>query len=287
LGNIPRIDLILSLAVMLAAILAVIAGRRGGRFRGLPGWAGYWVVFAGILVALSRLHRGVAFTLLGLSMFAAVRAFFFVAPLRPRDRNVVLATYLAIPLSLWPAFNGWVDIFSATVPLALFLFIPVFLSRGDTEKGLLDSMGRTLLGLLFFVFCFAHLGLLVHQQPGMLELFGVMVLAAELPRRLLWRSHGEPDRLKGRLGIVLGAVLAAAVGYWLGPWCSLGHQDAARAGLLVAIAVALGARVSEAVRHDLELTAAASSHGRGAFLTRTVPAAYAAPVFFHYLNTFA
>jgi predicted CDP-diglyceride synthetase/phosphatidate cytidylyltransferase len=286
-ANFPPIDLILALAVMLTAMLALIAGRRGGRFRGLPGWAGYWFVFAGVLVALSRLHRGVAFTLLGLSMFAAVRAFFFVAPLRPRDRNVVLASYLTIPFSLWPAFNGRDDIFFATVPLVLFLFIPVFLSMDDAEKGLLDSMGRTLLGLLLFVFCFAHLGLLAHRQQGLLELFGVLVLTAELPRRLLWRSHGAPDRLKGVLGILLGTVLAGVVGYWLGPWCDLSHQDAARAGLLVAIAVTLGARVSEAVRRDLELTAAASSHGRGAFLTRTIPAAYAAPVFFHYLNTFA
>ena len=288
MGKIPPIDLILALTVMLAAMLSMIAGRRGGRFRGLPGWAGYWFVFAGLLVALSRLHRWVAFPLLGLSMFAAMRAFFFVAPVRPRDRNVVLASYLAIPFALYWAFKGSNEGFFATVPVALFLFIPVLLSLGAAEKGLLDSMGRTLLGVLFFVFCFAHLGLLVHQpRQGVLELFGVLVVIAELPQRLLWRSHGKPGRLRIVLGVLLSLVLAGALGYWLGPWCDLGKQDAARAGLLVAIAVTLGARVSEAVRQDLELTASASSLGRGAFLTRTVPAAYAAPVFFHYLNTFA
>jgi predicted CDP-diglyceride synthetase/phosphatidate cytidylyltransferase len=117
--------------------------------------------------------------------------------------------------------------------------------------------------------------------------FGVLVLAAELPQRLLWRSHAERGWLKMIVGLLFGALLAVALGFWLGPWCGLVEEDAGRAGLLVAIAVTLGAQVSDAVRRDLSLTASASSLGRGAFLTRIVPAVYAAPVFFHYLNHFA
>ena len=106
--------------------------------------------------------------------------------------GVVLAAYLAIPFALWPAFIGSHETFFHTVPVSLFLFIPVFLTFGRDREGLLDSMGRTMLGVLFFVFCIAHLGLLVHEtQEGLPQLFGILVLAAELPQRLLWRSHAE------------------------------------------------------------------------------------------------
>jgi predicted CDP-diglyceride synthetase/phosphatidate cytidylyltransferase len=174
------------------------------------------------------------------------------------------------------------------VPVTLFLVVPVFLSIGPSERGLLDAMGRTLLGVLFFVFCIAHLGLLADEpQPGLPQLFAILVIAAELPQRLLWRSHAERGWIKMMAGMLIGAVFAVALGFWLGPQCGLVEEDAGRAGLLVAIAVTLGAQVSDAVRHDLALSASSSSLGRGAFLTRSVPAVYAAPVFFHYLNHFA
>ena len=56
------------------------------------------------------------------------------------------------------------------------------------------------------------------------------------------------------------------------------------AGLLVALSVAAAAAVSNAVAADLEMKAASSLVGGGALLDRAVPALYAAPVFFHYLN---
>jgi len=286
--RVARIDLVLGAMVLAATLIALAAGRQGGRFRGLPGWAGFWIVFAGILVALSRLSPWIGFTLLGLLMFGALRAFFFVAPVRQRDRYAILASYLAVPFALWPAYLGSQDTFLAAVPVTLFLLIPVFLSIGPSERGLLDAMGRTLLGVLFFVFCIAHLGLLVHEpQPALPQLFAILVIAAELPQRLLWRSHAERGWLKMMLGMLLGAVFAVGLGFWLGPQCGLVEEDAGRAGLLVAIAATLGAQVSDAVRQDLALSASSSSLGRGAFLTRSVPAVYAAPVFFHYLNHFA
>ena len=51
--------------------------------------------------------------------------------------------------------------FLAIVPVGLFLLFPVLLSLGSWQDGLLESLGRMLLGVLLFVFCAAHLGLLV------------------------------------------------------------------------------------------------------------------------------
>jgi len=288
LGRIPPIDWALGWAVLLAGSIALITGRRGGRFRGLPEWGGFWVLFGLLLLVLSRAHRWVSLPLLALFMFAALRAYFSVAPVRPRDRYAILASYLAIPFALWPAFTGRVETFLAVVPVALFLFIPFFLSFGRPQEGLLDAMGRTLLGVLFFVFCLAHLGLLVHQgQPGLLELFGVLVLGAELPQRLTGRFRRDSGWIRPAVGILTGAILAVALGFWMGPWCGLVEEDGGRAGLLVLLAVTLGANVSEAVA--IELSPSTSSHriGRGAFMNRMVPAVYAAPVFFHYVHYFA
>ena len=82
-----------------------IAGRRGGQFRGLPGWGGSWILFGSALVCLSRFDRWVSFPLLAAMMFAAARSYFSVAPVRARDRYAILASYVSIPLALWPTFK--------------------------------------------------------------------------------------------------------------------------------------------------------------------------------------
>jgi predicted CDP-diglyceride synthetase/phosphatidate cytidylyltransferase len=285
---VPKIDWALALGVLIAALVALATRRRGGRFRSLPGWSAFWLVFGGILIFLSHANRWISFALLAALMLISLRAYFFVAPVRPRDRYAILATYLSVPFALGPAFIGSDDVFLATVPVTLFLVVPVFLSIGKSEQGLLDAMGRTLLGVIFFVFCIAHLGLLIHQPySGLPELFGILVLASELPQRLAGRFRPGPGWVSSALGLVASIILAGALGFLLGPLCGLVEEDGGRAGMLVALAVTLGAQVSNAVAQDLSLSMASSSFGRGAFFSRMVPAVYAAPVFFHYLNSFA
>jgi len=288
IGRIPPIDLALAVAVMVAGLVALVTGRRGGRFRGLPAWAGFWVIFAGILICLSRADRWISFPVLAVLMFFALRAYFYLAPVRPQDRYAILATYLAIPLALYPAFIGSTATFLATVPVSLFLFIPVFLAVARAEKGMLDSMGRTLLGVVFFVYCTAHLTLLPNHPngQGLLELFGILVLASELPQRVAGRLGRRSRWVRSTVGVVIGFLLAVGLGFWLGPWCGLVEEDGGRAGALVSIAVTLGALISNAVAEDLELSSS-SRLGRGAMLDRMAPAFYAAPVFFHYIDHFA
>ena len=68
----------------------------------------------------------------------------------------MLASYLAIPVALCTG-RTWGSQSRSSSPRcrsALFLFIPgVALAGRRRRKGLLDSMGRTLLGVLFYVFC--------------------------------------------------------------------------------------------------------------------------------------
>jgi len=287
-GGDARLVWALAGALAVISVVAFLTRRRGGRFRALPGWVGLWWVMATVLVLLSRSNRWISFPLLAFMMFASLRAYFSVAPVRPRDRYAILVSYVAIPLILWPAFIGAVNLFQAVVPVVLFLIVPVFLVFGTSERGLLGSMGRMLLGVIFFVFCIAHLALFAgSSHHGLLELFGVLVLASELPQRLAGRPHPGTPWFRPLAGIFAGMFLATGLGYMLSPLAGLLESDGARAGLLVSVAVTLGALVSEAVATDLELTSSAAVIGRGATMTRMVPAVYAAPVFFHYVTNFA
>ena len=210
-GEDARLVWALAGALAVVSLVAFATRRRGGRFRALPGWAGLWWVMATVLVLLSRSNRRIAFPLLAFMMFAALRAYFSVAPVRPRDRYAILVSYLAIPLILWPAFIGAANLFQAVVPVVLFLVVPVFLVYGTTERGLLGSMGRMLLGVIFFVFCIGHLALFAGpSHQGLLELFGVLVLASELPQRLAGRPHPGTPWFRPLAGIFAGLALATA-----------------------------------------------------------------------------
>lgn len=283
----PQIDLALLGALLISALAAVATGHRGGRFRGLLGWVGTWFLYALVLVLLSRAHPWISIPFLGLLMFISMRGYFFWVPLRPKDRGAIMVAYGAIPVALYPGFTGSSATFLATVPLLLFLLFPALLVIGPPQEGFLESVGRVLLGVMIFVFCPAHLALMVRWEPsGYLELYGVLVLAADLPQRLAGRFILGRNWLGPLSGVIVSVALTAAMGIWLGPLCGIDSGDGGRAGLFVAIAVTMGRLVAEAVARDIGAGTAGGS-ARGALLDRAFPAVYAAPVYFHYLNHFA
>ncbi len=283
---VPMIILALAMSLLLAAAFAFIVGRRGGRWRELPGWVGFWVFFGAVLVCLSRADPWMSFPLLALVMFFALKEYFHLAAVRPQDRWAILASYVAIPVSLYPAFMDSYGLFSALVPVGLMFLLPALLSASTRQSGLLDAMGRLLLGALVFVFGAAHLGLMAHQPRGRLELFAILVLAAELPQRIAGRFRLGAPVLRPAAGVAVALALCAAVGWWLGTPGAMTPLHGSIAGLLVAVAVTAGALVAEAVSQDLGLAASAGRMGRGAFLDRSIPALYAAPLYFHYLKYF-
>lgn len=285
LSPIPPIILLLALALLLAGPFAFLAGRRGGRYRGLPGWIGFWVFFAGLLVCLSRAHAWISFPLLALLMFAALRQYFFLTPVRPGDRWALLAAYLSIPAALWPPLGEGNSAWYAALPVALFLSMPVLLSVGARREGLLDAMGRVMFGVLVFVFCAAHLGLMTGMPQGRLEFFGILAIVAELLQRLAGRIGSGVGFARAAAGLGASALAAAAVGAWVGPMAMVPSPHGPVTGVLVAGAVAAGRLVAGAVADDLDMAASSTVVGRAAFLDRTIPAIFAAPVVYHYLKS--
>lgn len=283
----PVLAMVLAGAIVAIVPVALLAGRRGGRFRALPGWIGAWAQFAVLLVILSQVTPKIAFPVLGLVMFVALKQWFFMTPLRAQDRWAIFAAYLAVPLALWPAWVGSFDLLSAATGIGLFLLIPILLAVVPRQPGMLDSLGRVLLGVIVYVFCFSHLGLLTHGPAGRLELFGIVALAADLPQRLTGRLRPGEERARPFLGVVASVITAAAAGAASGPLASARPVHGAIAGAATALAIAGGSLVSDAVAQDLSRAASDAMLGRGAFLDRTLPTLYAVPVFYHYLQAVA
>lgn len=284
---IPKLVLILVLTLVALAPFAVLAGRRGGRYRVLPGWIAAWSWFAVLIVALSRLTSAISFPLLGVVMFLGLKQYFTLTPLRPHDRFAILVAYLAIPLALWPAWAGSFGLVSAATVIGLFLLLPVLLSIVPRQPGLLDALGRMLLGVLVFVFCGAHFGLMTRLPSGSLELFGITALLADLPQRLTGRLRPGGERVRPFVGVVASVSLAAAVCAALAPFAATSALHGAVAGGLTALAMAGGSLVSDAVAQDLMRTQSDAVLGRAAFLDRSLPALYAAPLYYHYLRAVA
>lgn len=279
--------LALGAGIGVAGVIALAAGGRGGHYRALPSWAGFWVLFGIVLAALDAMVRWVGVVLLALQMFASLRAYFLVAPVRPKDRYAMLAVYLAIPIALWAAWSGSGAVFFRYIPLAMVLVVPWMLSLGPGNAGLLDSIGRVMLGAAVFVYCGAHLALIPSLAPdraGVLSWFGLMVVAVELCVRVAGR-WGETD-VKARVvaGAILGGALACVVGAAFAPALDVSPTAGAIVGGAVALAVLAGSVVTGAVADDLEIDATSSRFGRGAFLDRVVPAVFAAPPFYHALD---
>ena len=284
---IPPLVLIFAATLAIVAPLAVFAGRRGGRYRALPGWIGAWAQFAVLIVVLSRLNAKISLTLLGLVMFVAIKQYFTLTPLRPQDRGAVFVAYISIPLALWPTWGGSFGLLSAATVIGLFLLIPVLLSIVPRQPGLLDALGRVLLGVLVFVFCTAHFGLMTHLPQGSLELFGITAMLADLPQRLTGRLRPGDERVRPLIGVFASVAVAAAVGATLAPLAATAPLHGAMAGTLIALAMAGGSLVSDAVAQDLLRSQSDAMLGRAAFLDRTLPVIYAAPFFYHYLRAVA
>ena len=281
---VPVSTVILGLVLIAAALVSFGFAPRGGRFRGLPGWTGFWAVMAPLLVLLARAPRNVALAVLGALMFIALREYFFVVPLRARDRWAIMAAYLCIPLTLWPELGGSWQLFLTLVPVGLFLLLPVLLAVRSSGAGWFESLGRVLAGITAFVFAAAHLGLMVEGfERGQIELFGILVLAAELPQRLAGRVRPDDPLVRPVIGLFGGVVVALLAGFFAGPACGVPAKVAAAAGALLAVGTAAGALVADAVAQDLSLGAPSARLGRGAFLDRAFPAVYAAPVYVHFL----
>ena len=183
------------------------------------------------------------------------------------------------------------SMFLATVPVTLFLLVPVLPRRravpgGPARFDGADAAGRAVLRVL-------------RRAPRAAASTGSPAgPAASCSASWCWRPScrsGSPaasvpgpagsGRSSGSSFSVAAVRRRRLSGS--GPGAGWSRRTPPGPDSLVAIAVTLGAVVSRRRGAGPGPASSAAWFGRGAFLNRMVPAVYAAPVFFHYLNHFA
>ena len=245
-----------------------------------------------------------ALVLLGFVSFQALKEFFTIMPLRRSERLLVLLGYLSIPIQLYLVGAHYYALALAFIPFLIFALAAWLVTHYETTVQALNSTLKIGWGLFTLVFGFSHLGLLLVRNgelegtlgEGNLLLYLLLLVHTQTIMQamlLRWRVNdwSRPVfniTLTGLAGIL--SVLAVGILAWgLGPWLlALTPMNAMLSGLLIGGGAYLGSTTLRAIQHALEINEA-ERHlpGLGGILFYIYPFAYAAPLFFYYINLFA
>ncbi len=118
----------------------------------------WWWMVAVFMLALA-FNRIVSFLFLGFLCFAAMREYFSLMPMAEgsdskklsyEDRPSILICYISIPLMILLAYIKWYEVFVITVPVYIFLSLPILFVLQNRTEGSLKSIGIITIGLMFF-----------------------------------------------------------------------------------------------------------------------------------------
>lgn len=256
-------------------------------------------------------NSAIALILLGFISFQALKDFFTIVPLRRAERHWVLLSYLCIPLQLTLIGAHYDALALALIPLLIFILAAWLLARYEATTQAFNSILKIGWGLFTLVFGFSHLGLLLVRNNGaenvVSELVGtaspgnpllyliLLVQAQPLMQAILlrwrvndwarWVFNVSFTGLAGVLSILGAGILAWGVGPWL---TTLTPIKAMVSGLLIGAGAYLAHTTLRTIQQALEINEA-DRHlpGQGGILFYIYPFAYAAPLFFYYVNLFA
>ena len=236
-----------------------------------------------LLVALALARWGGfgwAVWLVALLSLAALREYLSLADLRPEDRWAMLACYLAVPLVFRLVQTDWYGFFIVSVPVWVFVLVPVLAAAGGREtRGLVFSIGALDFGLFLLVYCLAHFVYLARFSPALALLVLLAALLCDALFRMVRRAGGG-----GLLTLVASwppvFLLAAVLGR---PAGLTGFQVLWLTAMLPPL-VLLGDFTLSRVETDLGIDATQLEPGRGRLIHGLRPLLFAAPIVFHTLR---
>lgn len=265
-----------------------------------------------VMLYLSALlpQTTVALIFLGFISFQALKEFYTMMPLRRSERALVFLGYLCIPLQLILVGMRYDALAFASIPFLIFALAAWLITRYEGTAQALNSTLKLGWGLFTLVFGFSHLGLLLMHHRGLVEngselaigggvgnllLYLLILVHAQTAMQavlLRWRIndwsrpvfHASLNGLAGLLSILGVGILAWGIGPWL---VGLSPASAMSAGVLIGGAAYLGTTTLRAIQQALEIPEADRYQlGLGGILQYIYPFAYAAPLFFYYVNLF-
>ncbi|MFA5141002.1 MAG: phosphatidate cytidylyltransferase [Elusimicrobiota bacterium] len=232
---------------------------------------------------------------LGLASFLALKEYFTVIPSRQADRGAIWLSYLSIPFVLYYVWSGWYGMFVLTVPVYVFLLLPIVLAVRGERGGILLSLSRIGFGVMLLVYCLGYVGYLYVLDPRWFLTILLLTEFADQVQVPLSRFAGgaplpveeETGLHKSARGVLLSAALIIPACMALGPFNGWEPLHSLAVGTLIPLLSATGSLVVYSIRADIGIAGAgALVPGRGLMLDRMRALCYTAPVLFHYLRYF-
>lgn len=262
-----------------------------------------WWVMVALLAAALMLGWQATVALFVLISFVALREFLSLAPTRREDRLVILAAYLAIPLSYGFIVIDNYQIYLVIVPVYAFLATPFLMAMAGQTRGYLSTVALFHWGLMTCVYNLGYAAFLMRTpttEPlpaGPAGLVLLLLLATEfndvaqyvwgktLGRHKIMPTVSPNKTWEGFLGgWISTAVLIWFVGPYLAPLEGVGLATIA---LSLPLAGFAGDVTMSAIKRDLGVKDTSRLiPGHGGLLDRVDSLTFTAPLYFHLMAFF-
>jgi len=173
----------LTLGALAAVALPLL--RPGKDYANLRARVGSWWVMAALLAAALLLGWQAVTALFAVISFIALREFLSLAPTRREDRLVLLAAYLALPVSYLLIAADIYMFYLVFIPVWAFLALPFLMAIAGQTRGYLSTMASIHWGLVTCVYNLGYAALLMRTplaeapQAGPAGLVFFLLLATE------------------------------------------------------------------------------------------------------------
>ncbi len=262
-----------------------------------------WSLLAMLYLNAFVANTTLALVLLGFVSFQAFKEYCSIMPLRRAERTLVMLGYLAIPVQFYWIGAHYSALALSFIPFLIFALAAWIVGSYETSAHPFNTILKLGWGLFTLVFGFSHLGLLLVRGSALdslisggnyllylLLLVHAQILLQATLLRLRVNDWSRPvfhASLVG-LGGILSILGVGIVAWGLGPWLiEATAVNALVSGLLIGGGAYLGNVTVRSIQNALEINEADRVlTGQGGILLSIYPLAYAAPLFFYYINLF-
>lgn len=292
---------LLVLGSVAAALLTALRPKKD--YRELRQRMASWWVMVGLLAAALLLGWQATLGLFAVISFIALREFLSLAPTRREDRLIILACYLAIPVSYAFIAADIYGIYLVIIPVYAFLILPWLMAVIGQTRGYLSSVALFHWGLMTCVYNIGYAAFLMRAPPWEAPahaagLVFFLLVATEFNDvaqyvwgKLLGRHKIIPRVSPNKTweGFIGGWATSAALIWFVGPLFTPLHGiGLATVALILPVAGFAGDVTMSAIKRDIGVKD--TSHlipGHGGILDRVDSLTFTAPIYFHLLAWFA
>lgn len=295
------IGALLVLGSLVAAVLTVARPKKD--YRELRQRMSSWWVMIGLITAALLAGWQATLVLFAVVSFIALREFLSLAPTRREDRLIILACYLAIPVSYAFIAVDIYGIFLVIIPVYAFLILPWLMAVIGQTRGYLSGVAMFHWGLMTCVYNIGYAAFLMRTPPWEAPahaagLVFFLLVATEFNdvAQYVWGKLFGKRKIIPRVspnktweGFLGGWASTAALIWFVGPLFTPLHGfGLATVALVLPAAGFAGDVTMSAIKRDLGVKD--TSHlipGHGGILDRIDSLTFTAPIYFHLLAWFS